>query len=96
MKEKNGHYKNGNGNGNGHSTVTVATFLDRSQIDYLDKFGKDCFFKFGHKISRAKILSELVDLIKDLKIDCGNIDFENETLCEGVARLLKNENIRKA
>jgi hypothetical protein len=86
MKEK-AETKNGH---NGHDTITVATFLDRKQVDYLDKIGKDCFFKFGHKISRGRILSELVDFLIDQRISCDKIDFENESLQEGLARLIKD------
>lgn len=75
--------------------ITAATFLNREQVDYLDKIGKDCFFKFGRKMSRAKILSELVKLLIDLNINFEDIDFEHESLSEGIERLLKNAKIKK-
>lgn len=83
MKEKND-YKNS-------ASAPVVTFLNRDQIDYLDKLGKDSFFKFGHKLSRAKLLSELVDLLMYLKINLEDIDLKHETICQGIMRLVKDE-----
>ena len=40
--------------------VSTVTSLTREQIDYLDKLGKDAHFEYGRKLSRARILSELV------------------------------------
>jgi hypothetical protein len=88
MKNNNGH--------NSHDKITVATFLNRKQVDYLDKIGKDCLFKFGHKISRGKILSELVDLLIHLNIDCKKLDLENETVYEGIKRLIKDADTAKS
>lgn len=86
MKEK----ENSNKHNEKDHTIPVVTFLHRDEVDYLDKIGKDCFFKFGHKVSRAKILSELVDLLMHLKINIEDIDFEHETLWKSIARLIKN------
>jgi hypothetical protein len=59
----------------------VVTFLNREEVDYLDKLGKDALFSTGLKISRAKIISWLVDFIRELNINGENIkceeDFEN-------------------
>jgi len=46
----------------------VVTFLNREEVDFLDKIGKDALFSTGLKLSRAKILSWLVDFIEKLKI----------------------------
>lgn len=59
----------------------VVTFLDRREVDFLDKMGKDALFSTGVKLSRAKLIAWLVDFIKELNIDGENIksekDFEN-------------------
>ena len=47
----------------------VVTFLNRKEVDYLDKIGKDALFSTGLKLSRAKLIAWLVDFIKDLDID---------------------------
>jgi len=47
----------------------VIAFLDRSQVDYLDKIGKDALFSRGVKLSRAKIISCLVDILTELEIN---------------------------
>ena len=71
--------------------LVVVTFLNRRQVDYLDKLGKDCFFLYGHKLARTKILSELVDLLMGLQIDLGEIDLNNEALSQGISRSIENE-----
>ena len=59
----------------------VVTFLDRAEVDFLDKLGKDALFSSGTKLSRAKLIAWLVDFIKELNINGENIksekDFEN-------------------
>ena len=88
--------KNKNGNNNNNNSVTAVTLLNRKQIDCLDKLGKDCFFKYGRKLSRSKILSELVNLLMNMKVNIKKVDLENENLWEGILRVLKNENHENA
>ena len=50
----------------------VITFLTRDELDFLDKIGKDALFSAGTKLSRSKIISALVNVIRKLDIDgCG-------------------------
>ncbi|MFH0790902.1 MAG: hypothetical protein V2A64_04645 [Candidatus Omnitrophota bacterium] len=46
----------------------VITFLTREQVDFLDKIAKDTLFSMGKKLSRAKIISVVVDVLSDLNI----------------------------
>jgi hypothetical protein len=46
----------------------VVTFLDRDQVDYLDKLGKDALFSTGVKFPRTRIISALIDLLKKLNL----------------------------
>ena len=56
-------------NGDAHR---VITFLTRDELDFLDKVGKDALFSAGTKLSRSKIISALVNVIRKLGIDgCG-------------------------
>lgn len=71
-------------------SIAVVTFLTREQVDYLDKMGKDCFVKYGKKLSRAKILYELIDLLMKLNISLDEIDLKNEKVSEGILRLIIN------
>lgn len=75
---------------NNKNEAAVVTFLDREQIDCLDKVGKDSFFKYGRKLSRSKILSELVDLLIRLESYVEKLDLSDESLCEGVLKLLRD------
>jgi len=83
MKDKE---KNGNGN-----TQPCVTFLTREQVDFLDRLGKDSSFKFGHKLSRTRILSELVDLMIHLGVSMEDMDLNHDTLCEGILKQLQVE-----
>ena len=40
----------------------VVTFLDRQELDFLDKITKDILFSTGMKIPRSTILKELIDI----------------------------------
>ena len=46
----------------------VVTFLDRSQVDYLDKMGKDALFSTGVKFPRTRIISALIDLLRKVNV----------------------------
>ncbi|MCM8799891.1 MAG: hypothetical protein NC900_04120 [Candidatus Omnitrophica bacterium] len=54
----------------------VVTFLNRQEIDFLDKIGKDALFSSGTKLSRAKILAWVVNFLKILDIDGNNLKSE--------------------
>jgi hypothetical protein len=56
----------------------VVTFLNREEVDYLDKLGKDALFSSGIKLSRAKIIEWLVDFVKELNIEGTNIKTEDD------------------
>ena len=42
----------------------VVTFLDRQQVDFLDKLGKDALFSTGVKFPRTRVISVLIDLLR--------------------------------
>lgn len=56
----------------------VVTFLNRESVDFLDKLGKDALFSTGLKVSRAKLISWLVDFMKNLGINGENIKSEKD------------------
>lgn len=61
--------KQSNPDGNAHR---VITFLTRDELDFLDKIGKDALFSAGTKLSRSKIISAVVNVMRKLDIDgCG-------------------------
>jgi hypothetical protein len=68
----------------------VVTFLNREELDFLDKLGKDALFSCGLKISRAKVIEWLVDFIQKLNLSGENIrsekDFESR-----IMEILKHE-----
>lgn len=54
----------------------VVTFLNRDEVDFLDKLGKDALFSTGVKLSRTKLIAWLVDFMKGLGISGDNITSE--------------------
>ncbi len=59
-------------------TQRVVTFLDRKEIDFLDKLGKDALFCNGMKIPRTKIIEITIDLLSHAKIDVRGVKTEEE------------------
>ncbi|MFH1458670.1 MAG: hypothetical protein ABIG31_05895 [Candidatus Omnitrophota bacterium] len=56
----------------------VVTFLNRAEVDFLDKLGKDALFSTGSKLSRSKIIAWLVDFMKELNINGKDIKSEQD------------------
>ena len=47
----------------------VIASLNREQIDFLDKIGKDALFSAGVKLSRTHILAAMVNVLKRFELD---------------------------
>lgn len=62
-------------NGNAHR---VITFLTRDELDFLDKVSKDALFSAGSKLSRSKIISAIVNVIRRLNVDGSNLHSKQE------------------
>ena len=56
----------------------VVTFLNRREMDFLDKLGKDALFSTGLKLSRAKLIAWLVDFMKELRINGQGLKSEKD------------------
>ena len=56
----------------------VVAIMNRAEIDYLDRIGKDALFTTGVKLSRIKILRAMVEAMKDLVVDGRNIKNEQD------------------
>jgi hypothetical protein len=46
----------------------VIASLNREQVDYLDKIGKDAQFSAGVKLSRTQILAAMVNVLRRLNL----------------------------
>lgn len=70
----------------------VVTFLNRNEVDFLDRLGKDALFSTGTKLSRAKLIAWLIDLAQSLQLNGEGIknvkDFERKFL-NSVTQTLK-------
>ncbi len=64
LDENNHDHSNG---GTPHARRVVAS-LNRDQIDYLDKIGKDAQFSSGLKLSRTQILAAMVNALRRLNL----------------------------
>ena len=56
------------------NTHRVITMLDRQEIDFLDKLGKDALFSTGHKLTYNEILKGLIDFIMEQGFSGDEID----------------------
>lgn len=81
-----------NPNGNAHR---VITFLTRDEIDFLDKIGKDALFSSGIKLSRSKIISAMVNVIRKLNIQADGLHSKKE-LEHRIIETIKNLNLTLA
>ena len=50
-----------------HAHRVIAS-LNREQVDYLDKIGKDAQFSCGVKLSRTQLLAAMVNALKRLNL----------------------------
>ena len=70
----------------------VVTFLDRDEVDFLDKMGKDALFSSGTKLSRAKLIAWLIDILKGLNISGENLRTEKDLEIKIMAVIKEIEN----
>ena len=52
----------------------VITLLERKEMEFLDKMGRDSFFSTGHKLSYGEILKGLLDLAMDSDVSGEGVD----------------------
>ena len=52
---------------NSHAHRVIAS-LNREQVDYIDKIGKDAQFSSGIKLSRTQILAAMVNALRRLNL----------------------------
>lgn len=67
-----------------HNMHRVVTFLDRDQVDLLDRIGKDALFSTGVKFPRTRIMAGLIELLRWANVSGEGIrsahDFEQRLL----------------
>jgi hypothetical protein len=67
-----------------YTSQRVIASLNREQVDFLDKIGKDAQFSSGVKLSRTQILAAMVNVMRCLELSgegVKNIDeFEQQIL----------------
>ena len=44
----------------------VVSFINREELDFLDKIIKDLYFVTGKKVARSHVIKEIVHVSKDL------------------------------
>jgi hypothetical protein len=69
----------------------VVTFLDRRELDFLDRITKDILFSTGVKIPRSTILKELIDIFSKSSVRDLNRTREYRGLVELLAEKAKDE-----
>ncbi|MDD4899364.1 MAG: hypothetical protein PHT31_05555 [Candidatus Omnitrophica bacterium] len=56
----------------------VITMLDRQELDFLDKLGKDALFSTGHKLSYNEILRGLIEFSREIGLSGNAVDSEKK------------------
>lgn len=56
----------------------VIALLDRKELEFLDKLGKDSLFSTGHKLCYNKIIRALIGFAMEMKINTENISSAEE------------------
>ena len=73
----------------------VVTFLNRDEVDFLDKMGKDALFSTGMKLSRAKLIAWLIYFLEKLGLNGNDIkselDLENKIMKAFISQSKKGE-----
>jgi len=72
-------------------TIRTVTFLSRQQIDFLDSLGKDSLFYHGSKLSRSKILSEMIQFLMNLGINIKEIDLKNNPFSKAISKIINKK-----
>ncbi len=70
----------------------VVTLLNRDEVDFLDKIGKDALYSAGAKISRAKLIAWMIDMVKGLGLDGENLKSESDLESRIISLIMKKEN----
>ena len=79
-------------------THRVITMLDRKEMDFLDKLGKDALFSTGHKLSYNEVLKGLIDVAMEAGVSGERIDsFESlkEKLKENIQDYVRQLKVRE-
>lgn len=67
----------------------VITLLDRQEVEFLDKLGKDSLFSTGHKLTYNEILKGLVDFAMEMGLTGEKVD-SREALKEKIGQKIAN------
>lgn len=71
----------------------VIASLNREQVDFLDKIGKDAWFSSGVKLSRTQILAAMVNVLRRLNPTGEGVQSSNQfeqRIVEAIAKLQRN------
>ena len=60
-----------------HAHRVIAS-LNRDQVDFLDRLGKDALFSAGVKLSRTEILSAMVNVLRRLEFNGEGVTSSDE------------------
>ncbi len=56
----------------------VIALLNRDEVDYLDRIGKDALFTKGTKLSRIKVIRAMVEAMKEMDITGRDVGSEED------------------
>jgi hypothetical protein len=74
------------------NTHRVITMLNREELEFLDKLGKDSLFSTGHKLSYNEILRSLIDFAMEIPISGEKIDSQKTLKDKILAEICRSIN----
>ena len=73
----------------------VITFLDRKELEFIDRLSKDAMFSTGFKLPRVKIISAIIDAVITMDISARGINCKKELVQRIVNALYTQKDRRK-
>ncbi len=75
-------------------THRVITMLERQELEFLDKLGKDALFSTGHKLSYNDVLKGLIDVAMETGLSGEKVDSLEtfkQRLLEQIRQVMREE-----
>ena len=77
-------------NGVKNSKARLVAMIHRGEMDLIDRIGKDALFTAGKKLSRAEVVSAILNAVAQLPINGKNIRAQEE-LREYIGKVIEDK-----
>ncbi|MBN1794624.1 MAG: hypothetical protein JW844_06635 [Candidatus Omnitrophica bacterium] len=76
-----------------NGTHRVVALLNRAQVDFLDRIGKDALFSTGSKLARTEIIAAMINVLRRLEIrgdDVSSTEELERRIVEAIKKMKEN------